>query len=145
MPSMGPRGCIWTLLTLPMVTLTPGLITLWRQTDRDRLMWYLGGISAKLGHAKWRLRGLFSFNFNLHQENPINGLSLFDEQTTLQFGWFTNILKRFSIKNINKIWSAKARKIEFILSNQFDPHESQFDHSRYFSPAGGDCWAAFSA
>ena len=96
----GTRG--WHLVSvdtpgdMETLTLTPALITLWRQTDRDRLMWYLGGISAKLGHAKWRSRGLFSFNFNLHLvENPIKVLPLFDEQTTLQFGDLQTFLKGF--------------------------------------------------
>ena len=103
-------SCIWLVLTLlgrwhcDTVTLTPALITLWRQTDRDRLISW--GRSAKLGHAKWRSGGLFLFNFNL--ENPTKVLPLFDEQTTLQFGDLQTFLKGFLL-NINK-----AREIESI-------------------------------
>ena len=121
------------------VTLTPALITLWRQTDRDRLISW--GISAKLGHAKWRSGGLFLFNFNLHLENPNKVLLAFVWWTNnIAIWWFTNILKRVSIKYqqyFNSQW-AKACEIESIFDlNQFDPHESQFDRiSHQQAPPG---------
>ena len=94
-PSMWPwglaSGWCWHSWGGDTVTLTPALITLWRQTDRDRLISW--GMSAKLGHAKWRSGGLFLFNFNL--ENPTKVLPLFDEQTTLQFGDLQTFLKGF--------------------------------------------------